>query len=199
MGWLMNEAYLENVIEWSFPSLDINLNPLLIENISVENVQKNPKEEAEQVEKKAEEQKIKQEIENLKNEYQKKIVMLDSMIGNLENAIALFEDELIQIIHSMIKKIVKKIIYKELNLDPKVLSTMITMLCDLVHPRNNIINIAISEADFKRLELKENKLIDMLTVDPDFSEGDIVIKTDFTEIHAHLQHRINQIMENNHE
>lgn len=223
----MNESYSEDVTDWSFPNLDISINSELMAEVAIDsqnnairqddfqenNVQHNQiqqqeeqlvvaNSQSEQLEPSADQAAIavsKLELEILKSEYEKKLEILNNTINRLEKSVDVFDREIIEAIQLIIKKIVKKIIYKELESDPNLILAMIKELSEFIQPKNSVISIALSAADYKRLDIKDPKLAELISVDNSFAEGDIAVKTDFTEVRAKLSDRIDQIMGDNHD
>lgn len=144
-------------------------------------------------------QKEKEELQLLRQECEAKIEILNHLLNKLKNPMSIIDEELIELIQDIIRKIAKKIICKEIISDKSLMLNMINELKGLIDAKNGIINIYMSEEDFSRLDSGKNNLSGLTNVDPALGTGDIVIKSNFAEIRAVLNERIEQLIRIQHE
>lgn len=134
------------------------------------------------------------EVDSLRNEYESKIKILESMISKLTNPLSCIDNEILDILRSIIKKLVKHIINQELKDDPLILNNVINELMGLSQSQTGKITIAISENDYNRLNMKEQSMKDLVIIDNTLSDGDVVIKSNNSEIRAIVDERIEKIL-----
>lgn len=192
------------VSEWQFPEVEVlaessqkedllsdNQNHYLEESKEDINIvstsQKEIKEEIN-----TEMENLKIEVEQLKSEYETKITLLNHIFQQLTHPLSVIDNEMIDLIIVIIKNITKKIIYKEIDADPNLIKKMIEELGKEIQSQNGLINVCLSQADYEKLANNDSQLT--LAVKPDLNIGDIIIKSNFTEIRAVLTERIDQLM-----
>jgi flagellar biosynthesis/type III secretory pathway protein FliH len=139
------------------------------------------------------------ELESLKQEYEAKIAILDNLLSKLKNPTSILDEELIELIQDIIKKITKNIICREIEKDNLLLPQMINELKALIDNKNGILNIYMSQLDLVRLDSEKNNLSGLASVDDRLGTGDIIIKSNFAEVRAVLNERIEQLMRIEHE
>lgn len=149
----------------------------------------------------AREETAKIEIENLKLEYERKLAYLNTLIKKLETPLSIFDDEFIGLMEEIIKKAVKKIICKDLATDQGIMLNIIAELKSAIQAQDGIIHIYLSEIDYQNL-LKDACVVDdsgstIIKMDAALSQGDIIIKSNFSEVRAILTERIDQILNAN--
>lgn len=172
----------KQVIEWLFPDLNQKITPAA----SLENA---PPQETEQERK----------FNQLMNDYQNRIELLNHIFEKMQQTLALFDDEIISLINTLVKNAVKKIIYQELQNDNDLLKKMINELMSLVEAKQGeLVTVSLSPLDFEKLRTEEASNQN-IKVDPTLSVGDIIVKSHFTEIRALLNERIQNLMENSHD
>lgn len=134
------------------------------------------------------------EQEKLVAEYQNKIGIINNIIEKLKNPLAMIDDEIIELIHDIIKNAIKKIIFKEISIDSQLIVNIIAELKSLMQNQKQIMNIYLSKSDYEHIEADKSSLQDMICIDPAFAVGDILIKSNLTEIRALLDERIDQVL-----
>lgn len=134
------------------------------------------------------------ENEKLKSDYQKKNALLDTLITQFKNPIALLDKDMMELVQYVIKSAVKKIIYKEIKSDTKLINKIVTELTALLDSHHGMVTVMLSEEDYNRLMTDYDKSMMILKINPALNEGDVIIKSNFTEIHAILNDRINQVL-----
>lgn len=134
------------------------------------------------------------EVDSLRNEYESKIKILESMISKLTNPLSCIDNEILDILRSIIKKSVKHIINQELKDDPLILNNVINELIGLSQSQTGKITIAISANDYNRLNMNEQSMKDLIIIDNNLSDGDVVIKSSSSEIRAIVDERIDIIL-----
>ncbi|MHB1948806.1 MAG: FliH/SctL family protein [Gammaproteobacteria bacterium] len=135
----------------------------------------------------------KKEVEKLRQAYEEKLLLLDNLIKKLKNPLQILDDELAELMHELIHSSVKKIIYKELKSDPKLINNMINLLKSSIEEKGKIINVYLSPIDYERIKDIESDPTRILHVNSELSEGDIIIKSNCNEIHALLNERIDKM------
>ena len=133
--------------------------------------------------------------EFLKVSYEKKLLTVNRLITKLNDTVSIMDNELYEIIQDIIQKTVKKIISREIASDPKLIRKMIAELKAVVADQNGLVNVFISEADYKRINEENKEAALAVSVQEDLAEGDIVIKCNSTEIRALLEERIEHLLQ----
>ena len=200
----MSETYSEKICEFDFPEMeslseaigpeneitDVIENEVKVSEKSIEELkQKEMEEEAKNAV-----AKLESDLLNAKNEYEKKISLINSIIGKLENPLSLIDDEMLELIHYIIKKSVKNLIYKEIKTDSKLINRIVRELAELIHAKNGMLMIHLSEADYSRLKDKSSEPNMTYKINPTLSEGDIIVESNYSEIKSILNERLNQIL-----
>jgi len=139
------------------------------------------------------------ELDNLKREYESKIVILDNLLNKLKNPTSILDEELTELIQDIIRKIAKNIICREIEADKHLLPQMINELKALIDAKNGILSIYMSPSDFARLDSEKNNLSGLTNVDNELGTGDIIIKSNFAEVRALLNERIEQLIRIQHD
>lgn len=139
-------------------------------------------------------------IESIKKEYNQKIESVNRLLDELESPLSVFDNEIIDLIQFMIKKITKRIIYKEISADPEIIMNMINDLKQLLKSSaDTIAEVYLSEEDFRKLDHQNNNPQLVIAKDDTLDEGDVIIKSNLNEIRAILTERIEQILGNKHD
>jgi len=179
---IMDDFRREETSDWSFPRVDQLINADYAVDLALEKL-------------KNESIAIAAEAENLKNDYQKKLILLNTMIAKLENPLAILDTETLDWVQYIIKNAVKKIIYKELDVDPKWINKIIHELSGLIQSQNGPVTVYVSEIDYKKINTDNaSPTINLLKIDDSLIEGDVIVKSQFTEIRAVITERIDQIL-----
>ncbi len=139
------------------------------------------------------------ELDNLKREYEARINILNNLLNKLKNPTSILDEELIELIQDIVRKIAKKIICREIETDKTLLPQMINELKALIDAKNGILSINLSQADYARLEAEQNQLSNLMSVDSNLQVGDIIVKSNFAEVRAVLNDRIEQLIRIQHD
>lgn len=198
----MADVPSDEYVEYLFPDLglndfDGNLNDLIIKNVSslIGQDNTNKQQDAQPSQQQdAEITRQKEEIEKLKNEYEAKIVLINSLLAKLENPLAEIDKEIVEMLRLVIKKTVKKLIYKEIKTDKTLMNKVIAELEDLIQSKNGMVTIYLSEADYKRINQEKIPAVKNIKVDTSLNVGDVIVNSNTTEIRAILNERINQLI-----
>lgn len=202
------ENQAKEVIEWSFPDVNIvvevneEFNPIMKQLEKIINPAEEKKMEEEKQIKDAERieiENLKNQYETLKNEYEVKLQAMSIVVEKLKKPMAMIDEEIVEIINDIIKQSLKKIIYKELNHDPELILNIIEELKTFIQNKNQIVNIYLSETDYRRLDVEKNNLQDILTINAELNEGDVIIKSNSTEIRAILSDMIDKLIRMEHD
>lgn len=137
---------------------------------------------------------LKNELQETKIEYAKKMNLLNDIHNQLENALSILDNELIDLIQDIIKKSVKKIIYKEIKSDSKLLLKIISELKSSINAQNGLVNVSVSAVDYERLKDENSNPMMIVSENSLLKEGDIIIKSNFTEIRSILNDRIDKML-----
>ncbi len=183
----------EEFTEWMFPLIDI-----VEESNEDEKIVDVMGNETTSTEKLLEEKRIENDIEiqKLKKELNDKSELLNKIIKKLEGNLDFVDKDFIDLIHNIIKKMVKNIINKEIKSDSKIVNKIILDLKELIHEKNGMVSVFLSEIDFKRFNKNETKDLLSVKVDPSLNEGDVILKSNHTEIHAMLNERLEKMLGN---
>lgn len=183
-----NDAICESELnEWIFPHVQIEVKQEEPQQNVMTEEQKNAMMEEHLLP-------LKLELQAIKVEYEHKINLLNDIQVKLGNALAIFDNELIDLIQDIIKKSVKKIIYKEIKADAKLIVKIINELKSTISSQNGIINVNLSEVDYERLKDDNSTQGTVINADSLLQEGDVVIKSNFTEIRSILNNRIDKML-----
>lgn len=182
----MSEVKMSTLDMWSFP--DLNNAILEQQQNKIFLMEQSNRQMAEQ-------------LENLQSEYKKKIETVNQLITKLQNPLLVFDKEITELLEHIIKTAVKKIVIREIKTDHHVIHKMIEGLLTLSHEQKNIVTVYLAETDYEQLQKVQNESLSpenmtlSIKSDAALKEGDVVIKSDFSEIRALLVDRINQLME----
>ena len=177
--------------EWSFPHLNILLQAELGQLESLNNLEQQEVDNKPTVQ--DENEKIMLDLTTEKLQYQEKNQILSNIFQKLDDSLAVFDKELVDMMQDIIKRSVKKIIYKEVKTDAKLIEKMIQELKPLIQSHNGIINVFLSEVDYKRLDINKQDASMSVHVNPSLAAGDIIIKSNFSEVRAILSERIDKV------
>lgn len=134
------------------------------------------------------------QVNQLKIEYEEKIQIVNQIIAKAETPVAALDDELIELLNTVVKKAVKSIIYKEMKGSTTVLTDMINELSKLLKTNSSMITIQLSADDAKKV--KSNQLAEntVIKVDEALATGDVVIQSSLGEVHAILDERLDKLI-----
>ncbi len=205
----MAENNLDESNIWMFPTIDVlsQESETLVASESEEVAEEATIEEPIEVEpiseKELEQDKLFTEkltqLENLKKDFLNKVDILNKIFDELKSSSISIDEEMINLIDQVVKKAVKKIILKEIGADSTILPNMIGKLKNLIQEKNSVLTIYISQDDHQVI-MQENLLPDeLLSVNPDLTQGDIIVKSHFSEISAILDERIEAITKVDHD
>jgi hypothetical protein len=201
----MERIPTDNLFDFSFPDMDlsiieiqeeavqevveikklepVNVDPMLDSNIAnkiIETLNSITKKE--------------DELNLIKLEYEKKLELLNQVTQKLENPLAIINEQMIETVHFIIKKCVRCLIYKEIKSDPKLINRISKEVSELITAEDGMISIQISEADYSRLSDSIDNSKWIYKVNPDLSEGDVIVQTKYAEVRAILNTRLNQMI-----
>jgi flagellar biosynthesis/type III secretory pathway protein FliH len=134
------------------------------------------------------------ELAALKAFYEKKIISVSKIIAKLNDTKPMIDKEIFQHIQTVIKKLTKKIIKKEIALDPAIMKEMILDLKSKIKEPAAVVTVQLSKTDFERMENLKPEIAAYFKVQEDLKEGDIIVKCNTSEIHAQLNERIDNLL-----
>ncbi len=178
----------QELSEWSFPKMETIFHSVHPNN----EIEQNETEEdnsAADLEKTA-----MAEIESIKKDYFRKIAILNHMLSQLEKPLATLDKELIELMQKILKTAIKKIVVKELQIDPDLSKKMIEEICLLIQAQEGVVNVFLSEEDFKKISQDFTQVNTVLKVNPSLAEGDIIVKSNMNEINAVLADRVDHLL-----
>jgi flagellar biosynthesis/type III secretory pathway protein FliH len=201
----MNEKQTSDNDNWSFP--DVDFDDTVIDELAtfseefhfitgdLELTESNePKLSAEVLA----HQSAENEIHELKSSYENKLKIVNNLIERIQHSVAVIDTEIINMIQDIINKVSKKIIHREIQTDSDLITKMIDELKAIVPVQNSMINVCLSPYDYQQLcDDNQNPLLTMTQYES-LAVGDIIIKTNTTEIRAILNDRIDQLLEVEH-
>ncbi len=190
---IVDEFCQEDSVEWSFPDLELFIKTDF-EALYEENTNNSDGKITLENEKEDKLDNLIKENEVLKRDYQEKIALVDTVLTKLKNPISQPDKDMMELMQNVIKMAVKKIIYKEIKSDPKLVNKIIDELTALVDSHDGMVYVMVSEIDYNRLLPDYDKSKHILKVNPMLKEGDVIIKSNFSEIQAVLNDRINQVL-----
>ena len=138
--------------------------------------------------------KARHEAEQLKQSYEQKIQNLQAILQKIAKPLEVLDDEIADLLETIIKRAVKKLIAKEITLDNKVMPQLIDQLKAMLPTEQAIIAIEISAQDHAELQNNE-KFKDLpIVINNDLNQGDAIVKTKFAEVRAIIDERIEQLL-----
>lgn len=212
----MKNSEFPNFNEWSYPEVDRDFNPevktqdafnftvqdnsineneaLVPQNNAQVNNNTNPAAKSIEVNEIDPNEVIRNELNQLKTVYEENLNFLHDLLTKLKTPLSMIDEEVIVLVQDIIKKVVKKIIGKEIATDSSLLVTMINELKATIDNQNGLLHIFISEQDKQKLLTENSTLAADFSVANDLHPGDIIIKSNTSEIRALLSERIEQLM-----
>lgn len=183
----------EDIAEWMFPEIDYSLDEEILKDKYQDGSNDAEVEEEDELIK--EELLVKTtELENLKFEEKQKIEIINNIFRKLEESLSFLDKEFIEILQNIVRNATKNIILKEIDIDPDTISRMVNGLKELIHEKNGMINVFLSETDYKRLNKDEINDLTSIKIDSSLGCGDIIIKSSLAEIQALLNDRLDKML-----
>lgn len=178
----MDDVHSSNVVEWIFPDF---------KDTAFTDCNEDEKSEIE-----IKLRKMQDEVDELKLEYQSKLQVVNSIIEKCKQPLLEIDADLIDLVNFLINKTVRKIIHKEIQSDPKIIKKIIKELCDLMQNKNGVMTVFVSEKDFNKMHGEDLELIPSIFIKSSdkLNEGDVIVKSNFCEIRAILNERINKLI-----
>lgn len=141
----------------------------------------------------------KEQLEYMIQEYDRKISLVNDVLSKLKNPISVIDEEVIDLMQDIVKKLAEKIIRKEINTDKALLVSMINELKGMLPSQSPLIKITLSEGDLQKLSDDIKSWEASVNSNPNFKEGDVIIKSEFNEVRAILSERIDNLVRIKHE
>ena len=106
---------------------------------------------------------------------------------------------MIEITKSIIKKATKKLIHRELSLEPLLITEMVNELIVLVQEKNSTLTVSVSGVDYNRIHSEHYQSSILFVIDNALTEGDIIIRSNVMEIRALIDEGIDRILGEKHD
>ena len=194
----MTETIVQKTNEWAFPTMESNEQETnFIETTTIASEKKESMSISEVQQQQVVNSAQAEQLERLKSEYERKLALLNNVISQVDNSFSNLDDEISVIISNMIKGAIKKIILKEINLEPAIINNMIEELKTITKTNTSLCSIFVSSTDYQLLGL--DKASATVKVDNSLSSGDVVIRSNSSEIKAILDERIEKLLGINNE
>lgn len=177
------------VNEDAMPAAELNETPIIEEAPT-------PTIEEQQAEKIVE---LEQMINTLQAEKMQCNEVLNTLTKKMSSIANMIDEEMLELINEIIKKITYKMIGHEVKSDPGLLTTMIQEMKTLLNDQQGVINIFISANDHQLIHDAVHDANEVIKIDPALSSGDIIIKSKYTEVRGLLMDRIDQLMRVDHD
>lgn len=133
------------------------------------------------------------DIEVLKNELQDLIVLFKDVNQTMNKVIQNIDSDFIEKIASLVKKTVKKLIDKELETDPKIITQIIKKASGELGEQKNC-TLLISSKDFENWQKNQIKENDFLVeADPEMPLGNFKLVTPSNEVIVNFDKILNAI------
>lgn len=133
------------------------------------------------------------ELTQLKHEYSERINLSNQVLAHLANQVRLIDEEVLDCINDIIRKVTFKIIHQELKQDAELLPKMLRRLLDEVPEQKAPVTVFVSSADKEQLaEMTADNVI--WQTDANLNSGDIIVKTHIAEVRAVLSERIDHLL-----
>jgi flagellar assembly protein FliH len=172
--------------DWIFPDMDNYKNP------DEEYTRKLNQALREQVD-------IKNELEKTKKSYEEKLTVVNELFQLVEDPVGEVSQEVLTLFHDILRKIAKKILLKEIEVDKSRLKVMVEEVRQLVKSQKDMVTVCVSPKDAENFAEEKDKLKFRLTVDDTLATGDIMVKSQVSEIRAILSDRIDQLIKANYD
>lgn len=187
------------MFEWAFPEVEVTVSEAedTIPVVTNEEKEAAQAEQAAAAIKEEEDKALEMQVndfEKMKAEYQEKIEIMHTIMNKLKYPMSIIDDELIEIMLEIIKKSVNKIIHKEIKQDPSLMQKMINELMDLVKTKDGMVTIYTSAEDYQFLNNENNQQFSLINVDEALKSGDVIIKSNSSEVRAILDERIENLL-----
>lgn len=135
-----------------------------------------------------------QESLDLKNQLESQIKLVQEIQNQIQTRLAEIDESLLLQIITCLKKIILKIIKRELVINHGTINNMIKATLQDISPHSNC-QIYLSSDDFQHLQAEQFNISAQFHEDANLSTGDFKISTSTGEIIALLEERINQLFE----
>ena len=135
-----------------------------------------------------------EELQKTKENYEDKIVLLNTILEKIDNPLRNIDNDLMELIKNVIKNAIRKIILKDIQEDPTILTNMIDELKLLINPQDSLIVVYLSESDFNNLDLKAANTTLSFKMNRELMDGDIIIKSNTAEVRSILNDRIDKMI-----
>jgi hypothetical protein len=179
---IFQEQSSSSLSEWLFPSLRSSSN----KDDALPFKKSNPADD--------EIEKLKNELEILKAEYNKKINIITGIIKNLEGEFNQIDEKIIGSIHHIIENITKKLIQQEIKINPNLVKNIVDQAMKLLRGKYENVMVTLSENDLNLIDKTQfNESISFCS-DATLSEGDVILKSTDVDIFGTLSDRINKII-----
>lgn len=206
----MDQDFLKQAYEWNFPEVDLEAQTDLDESLQTIDKDVNQdtysKQELAELERNRElelrakeNSLLRDEIEVLKTNFQSQVEVMVKLVNKLRNPVSIIDEEIVELLQDIIKKLTKRIICKEISAAPETLTQMINELRSLIEAKNGLIAIHLSNNDHSRLDALKNQFSGIACIDNNLNDGDIIIKSNFGEVRALLNERIEQLIRVEHD
>lgn len=139
------------------------------------------------------------EAKKLKQEYESRIHIADTILSKLKTPISMLDEEVMEFLQDIVKKVAKRIICREIALDPSILRSIIDELASLIDSKNGLIAIYLSSEDYHCLNTHQSTADGLVQINESLSQGDVIIKSQFAEVRALLNERIDQLVRIQHD
>lgn len=210
MGYRMDADFVAQANNWVFPEVELDTKSRLNESLnSMENdlnQQMFTKLELAEIEHKKEIEEYNQEILNLKDEidrlrmqFNNQVDLINKLVTKLKNPVSIIDEEIVELMQDIIKKLTKRIVIKEMTADASTIEHMIKELRNLIDAKNGLIAVHLSSNDHANLQKLQSDFTQIARIDNTLTDGDIIIKSNFGEVRALLNERIEQLIRVDHD
>jgi flagellar biosynthesis/type III secretory pathway protein FliH len=138
---------------------------------------------------------IENEINALKQAYADKLKIANALIERVQASVTLIDNEVVGLLQDILQKVARKILRREIAACPDLIVSMINELKTIVPAETPLVSVLISPQDYQTLCNENGEPGIKATPHESLLVGDIVIRSNTTEIRAILDDRIEKLLE----
>jgi flagellar biosynthesis/type III secretory pathway protein FliH len=139
--------------------------------------------------------KLENEINALKQAYVEKLALANALIDRVQASVALIDNEVVNLLQEILGKVARKILRREIASSPELITSMINELKAIVPAETPLVSVLISPQDYQQLCNENGEPGIKATPHESLLVGDIIIRSNTTEIRAILDERIQKLLE----
>ena len=124
---------------------------------------------------------------------------MNGLLERVQGSVTQIDNQVVTLIQDIIQRVAKKILHREIAMSPDLIANMIAELHKMVPAEATLVSVLVSPHDFQQLCNEQGEPSIPVTALDSLSTGDIIIRSNTTEIRAMLEERIDKLLETPHE